>query len=99
MSYLIRRPPSITSVSPVIQLASSDTKKATALAISFGVPNLPKGVALSAISLASFEVVEAISVIILPGAMALTLTPNSASSNARVLAKHITAALMHRNVP
>jgi hypothetical protein len=48
-------PPAATIHSPVMKLASSDTKKATTLPISSGFPNRPIGMVFNVISLAASD--------------------------------------------
>ncbi|CAM5262545.1 hypothetical protein SAURM35S_05435 [Streptomyces aurantiogriseus] len=66
------RPPSITIVSPVIQLAASETRKATAEAMSAGSPMRPSAVAADTACSWSLHRASASFVRTTPGATALT---------------------------
>lgn len=77
-----------------MKLAMSIAKNETKLAISWGCPHLPNGMARLACSSSSLLSVFVVDVNIGPGAIALTLIPKLASSKARAFVKPAIAALL-----
>src|SRR5690606_31850807 len=86
-------PPSIIKVCPVICLASSETKNAAALAISWTSAARPNGVIFDHVFLYSGSKIV-LFVIVAPGAMVLTRILNGASSSTKFFASISSAALL-----
>ena len=78
---------------PVIKSASDETKKATKLATSSGLANLPKAVNFLTVTFKSSGNFSVRGVSTKPGAIALTVTPNLPTSFAKALVKPMTPAL------
>ena len=95
-SGYITMPPSTTRTCPVMYVARSDARKATAAATSCGVPSLSSAICLPRPSLASGVIAAVISVSMNPGATAFTRMLREPSSLATDLVSAIRPAVAAR---
>ena len=83
-------PPSTENTCPVIYPPSSEARKSTMAAISLTEPNRPRGMTPRIFCFTSSESSPVMSVVMKPGATALTVTARPANSRARLLVMAMT---------
>ncbi len=87
-------PPLISILAPVMNAAFGDERKATASAISSGLPKRPTGIAEMIESMTSGLMDESIGVSMYPGEIVFTVMPFNANSRAKLLEKPKRAAFV-----
>ena len=91
-------PPSASSVAPFTYAASSESSHATSAAISSGLPSRPAGISAASSSILSPASSRTVSPSIVPGAIALTVTPAGARARRGAAREREEAGLRRRVV-